>query len=44
LAPGASENGYRLVLPGDTRGTFALYYRDPDGTRGEIGTLEISDP
>lgn len=36
-------NGYRLVLPPETRGWFKVYYRDPDATRHEIGALEIGN-
>ena len=40
---GSCEAGYRLDLPGGTQGTYEIYYRDPDGTRHEIGKLEIAE-
>lgn len=36
-------DGDRLLLPMDVRGTYEVFYRDPDGTRHEIGELEIND-
>ena len=35
--------GDKLVLPMDTQGKYELFYRDPDGTRHQIGELEIND-
>lgn len=41
VTDGRPEDSERLVLPPDTRGTFAVVYRDPDGTGHPIGTLAI---
>jgi hypothetical protein len=38
---GNHENGYRVILPATVRGEYTVYYRDPDGSRHEIGPLEI---
>jgi hypothetical protein len=38
---GDHENGYRLVLPVNLEGEYTVYYRDSDGSRHEIGPIEI---
>ncbi len=38
-----AKDGYRLVLPTDAKGKHKVHYLDPDGTRHEIGVLEIND-
>ena len=44
VATGTDANqGYRLALPEDSKGDYTVYYRDPDGTRHEIGALKITE-
>ncbi len=37
------DDGHRLALPADSKGKYTVFYRDPDGTRYEIGELEINE-
>lgn len=34
--------GYRLILPGDCRGKYTVFYLDPDGTEHPLGEIEIA--
>ena len=37
------KKGYKLVLPEDSKGEYAVYYRDPDGARHQIGVVRIEE-
>jgi hypothetical protein len=37
------KDGYDLALPKHSTGKYHVFYRDPDGTRHDIGELEITD-
>jgi hypothetical protein len=39
----ATKKGYKLILPGDSRGEYAVYYQDPDGVRHQIGEVRIEE-
>jgi hypothetical protein len=38
-----ANKGYQLILPEDSRGEYAVYYRDPDGARHQIGEVRIEE-
>ena len=40
---GGAENGHRLVLPASVNGRYTVFYLDPDGSRHEVGVIEIPD-
>ncbi|MDB4810240.1 hypothetical protein OAH34_03490 [bacterium] len=35
--------GHKLILPKGSNGEYVVYYRDPDGTRHQIGNLRIEE-
>lgn len=37
------KDGYEFVLPKHTTGKYDVFYCDPDGTKHDIGELEITD-
>jgi hypothetical protein len=39
----ATKKGYKLILPEDSRGEYAVYYQDPDGVRHQIGEVRIEE-
>jgi hypothetical protein len=43
VATNAATHGHQLVLPEHVAGEYTVYYRDPDGTRHEIGSIEIPE-
>ncbi len=40
---GNATKGDRLVLPENCKGSYTVYYRDPDGTRHKIGELSVPE-
>ena len=38
-----AKKGYKLILPEDSKGEYAVYYRDPDGARHQIGKVRIEE-
>ena len=38
-----ADQGYQLILPEDSKGEYAVYYRDPDGARHQIGKVRIEE-
>ena len=39
----AGDTGRELVLPEGSEGQYAVYYRDPDGSRHRIGEVQIQE-
>ena len=39
----AGDKGRELVLPEGSEGQYAVYYRDPDGSRHRIGEVQIQE-
>ena len=38
-----AKKGHKLILPADSKGEYAVYYRDPDGARHQIGVVRIEE-
>ena len=46
LGPGAAEDvrpGQQLVLPAGSKGEYTVVYRDPDGTRHNLGVINVGE-
>lgn len=41
VSTGPRKHSHHLLLPAGTAGKYTIYYRDPDGTRHEIGILDL---
>ena len=38
-----TDQGYHLIPPKESSGGYAVYYRDPDGVRHQIGEVQIEE-